>query len=206
MAQWGPSDVASNSVIWAPAGLNKAPTRAEANTLYGNTTANAYFNGVTIGQYGVSTSEAAASPVAHAGWQLRTVGSGGRAGRITHETLVAMGSITGDNDANTYPNFLIVIQNQPSNIEVADDAAASFSVLAVTAPPGQTITYQWQIDASANGTWTNVTNGGIYSGATSTTLGLASANSGLTGTPYRVVVAGANAVSVTSSPAVLTVV
>lgn len=31
--------------------------------------------------------------VAHAGWVIRTVGTGGRAGRITHETLVAMGSM-----------------------------------------------------------------------------------------------------------------
>ena len=34
--------------------------------------------------------------VAHAGWVVRTVGSGGRAGRVTYETLVAMGSIATD--------------------------------------------------------------------------------------------------------------
>ncbi|NBX50970.1 hypothetical protein EBT25_13825 [bacterium] len=33
---------------------------------------------------------------AHAGWVRRVVGTGGRAGRIQEETLVAMGSITGD--------------------------------------------------------------------------------------------------------------
>ena len=33
---------------------------------------------------------------AHAGWVIRTEGSGGRAGRVTYETLVAMGSMTGD--------------------------------------------------------------------------------------------------------------
>lgn len=32
----------------------------------------------------------------HAGWVRRTVGTGGRAGRIQYETLVAMGSVTGD--------------------------------------------------------------------------------------------------------------
>jgi len=32
----------------------------------------------------------------HAGWVRRTVGTGGRAGRIQYETLVAMGSISGD--------------------------------------------------------------------------------------------------------------
>jgi hypothetical protein len=35
---------------------------------------------------------------AHAGWVLRTVGTGGRAGRVQYETLVAMGSISGDSD------------------------------------------------------------------------------------------------------------
>lgn len=34
--------------------------------------------------------------VAHAGWVRRTVGTGGRAGRIQYETLVASGSISGD--------------------------------------------------------------------------------------------------------------
>jgi hypothetical protein len=34
--------------------------------------------------------------VTHAGWVVRTVGTGGRAGRVTYETLVAMGSLTGD--------------------------------------------------------------------------------------------------------------
>jgi len=41
----------------------------------------------------------------HAGWVRRIVGTGGRAGRITHETLVAMGSIAGDaNDDNVLPD------------------------------------------------------------------------------------------------------
>lgn len=34
--------------------------------------------------------------VSHAGWVVRKVGSGGRAGRVQYETLVAMGSITSD--------------------------------------------------------------------------------------------------------------
>jgi len=41
----------------------------------------------------------------HAGWVRRIVGTGGRAGRITHETLVAMGSIAGDaDDDNVMPD------------------------------------------------------------------------------------------------------
>lgn len=37
-----------------------------------------------------------AQGVQHAGWVRRTVGTGGRAGRVQYETLVAMGTIAGD--------------------------------------------------------------------------------------------------------------
>ena len=37
----------------------------------------------------------------HAGWVLRTEGTGGRAGRVHIETLVAMGSMTGDGQDDT---------------------------------------------------------------------------------------------------------
>ncbi len=38
---------------------------------------------------------------AHPGWVLRTVGQGGRAGRVTYETLVAMSSVTDDGSDDT---------------------------------------------------------------------------------------------------------
>jgi hypothetical protein len=38
---------------------------------------------------------------AHAGWVLRTVGTGGRAGRVQTETLVAMGSMSSDASDDT---------------------------------------------------------------------------------------------------------
>ena len=39
--------------------------------------------------------------ITHAGWVKRTVGTGGRAGRVQYETLVAMGSISGDASDDT---------------------------------------------------------------------------------------------------------
>ncbi len=56
--------------------------------------------------YGVDTTEqAVASPrPTHVGWVLRTEGSGGRAGRVQQETLVAMGSMTGDAEDVKYPD------------------------------------------------------------------------------------------------------
>ena len=38
------------------------------------------------------------SEIAHVGWVKRTVGTGGRAGRVHYETLVAASSISGDHE------------------------------------------------------------------------------------------------------------
>lgn len=50
--------------------------------------------------YGADTTEVGITgegkSVAHAGWVKRTPGTGGRNGRVQYETLVAMGSISGD--------------------------------------------------------------------------------------------------------------
>lgn len=58
MSQWKNDDSAANSVLWAATQFKKAPTRAQANLLFGNTTANAYTDtGETIGMYGADTAE-----------------------------------------------------------------------------------------------------------------------------------------------------
>ena len=52
-----------------------------------------------------SLGEGAVGGAAHAGWNIRTVGTGGRAGRVQYETLVAGGSITGDQaDDRQFPD------------------------------------------------------------------------------------------------------
>lgn len=65
-------------------------------------------NGTANTVYGVSTSEMSANSgvgeshaVTHAGWVKRTAGTGGRAGRVSYETLVAGSSITGDSVDDT---------------------------------------------------------------------------------------------------------
>jgi hypothetical protein len=105
MAQWGTTDADSNSVIWAPVYVKEAPTAANRDILYNQANADYYIAGVTIGTYGVDESEIAldGGKVAHTGWVLRTVGSGGRAGRVQTEVLVAGGMTA---DANTdFPEY-----------------------------------------------------------------------------------------------------
>ena len=63
--------------------------------MFGNTTQNAFRQGQAVGVFGIDAVEMGVTKTgaAHAGWVLRTVGSGGRAGRVQTEVLVAMGSL-----------------------------------------------------------------------------------------------------------------
>lgn len=147
MSQWGNNDEASNSVIWAPTSLKVAPTRAEANLLYGNTTADAYITGTTVGMYAVDDNEiaAGAGKVAHTGWVLRTVGSGGRAGRVMTEVLVAGGIVSDGSDDTVLPDYSLRIRTQPSSNTANTTAGenATFRVVGASTPAGATLSYSW---------------------------------------------------------------
>lgn len=60
----------------------------------------------------------------------------------------------------------IVITTQPNSTSVCNGVTTSLTTAATGNP---SITYQWQIESSPS-IWSNVTNGGGYSGATTTTL------------------------------------
>lgn len=71
-----------------PGGANIALTKAAGD----NTTAGgATITGETATAKAVLTEVGYTKGAAHTGWVLRTVGTGGRAGRVQYETLVAMG-------------------------------------------------------------------------------------------------------------------
>jgi hypothetical protein len=59
MSQWGKSDAASNSVIWAPTSVKLTPNTTNRNNLYGNTTPDAFITDETVGMFAVDTAEAA---------------------------------------------------------------------------------------------------------------------------------------------------
>lgn len=98
----------------------------------------------------------------------------------------------------TFPPML---STQPASLSVAHPNTAIFNVSATTEIP--ITSYQWQ--SSPDGvTWTNLTNVGVYSGVTTTSLGVSPTNVGLSGTQYRCIVTSP-AGMVTSSAATLTV-
>ena len=90
MASHGKADAATSAPLWAAAQLAKEPTSANRTSLFENTTADTFITGATHGLFNYNDSETQSGKVAHAGWVLKTTGSGGRAGRVQYETLVAL--------------------------------------------------------------------------------------------------------------------
>lgn len=113
MALWGNLDASNNAPKFAGTG-GLGLTANTQGSLFGNTTfattsSNVGRAGMAIGVFGIdaseraNTSSAANTAGSHAGWVLRKEGTGGRAGRVHVETLVAMGSMYGDaSDDTTY--------------------------------------------------------------------------------------------------------
>ena len=57
MAQWGNTDDAANSVLWATAAVNKTPNTVNQTALFGNTTVGAFVAGEAVGQFGLGVAE-----------------------------------------------------------------------------------------------------------------------------------------------------
>ena len=118
-----------------------------------------------VGQFGASTAEIRAlnqqggAHPQHAGWVLRHEGRGLKAGRVWYETLVAMGSMTGDGNDDTYlPDYAIVVSTQPTSNTYNVPTNVNFTVAATSVPPGATLQYFWQYNPAPGGGWANVAN------------------------------------------------
>ena len=204
MAQWGNTDDAANSVLWAVGQYKSTVNTTTQTAFFGNTTANAYIDGITVGQYGVDTDEqiaaraSGAARPAHAGWVVKTEGQGGRAGRVSYEVLVAGGSLTGDFEDSTFPDTFISITTQASNASAnaTDNEQATFTVVA-TSEPTKTLGYVW--------TYANGISIGAETSNTTTASLVIDANTATDQDSYKVEIYATGAVNVVSSNVTLTV-
>ena len=89
MASWGKADAASSAPLWACHLVNLAPTASNRTNLFEDAVADNFISGVTIGLFNYADGEVPAG-AAHAGWNLKVTGSGGRSGRVVYTTLVAL--------------------------------------------------------------------------------------------------------------------
>ncbi|MUV04437.1 hypothetical protein GN157_12025, partial [Flavobacterium rakeshii] len=76
---------------------------------------------------------------------------------------------------------LPVVTTNPSESNVCVNSNTSFSI---TATDGDS--YQWQVDSGSG--FTNITNGGVYSNATTTTLNITGVTASMAGNSYRCIV------------------
>lgn len=211
MPLWGSVDNAANSDIAALIQVSSnTQDTVNRTTLYNNTTANVFQKSaqgnVVVGQFGVSSNEiqalneAGSGHAQHAGWVLRHEGKGLKAGRVWYETLVAMGSMTGDGSDDAYlPDYKIVIGTQPSNNSSGTPGNLTFSVVGTSVPTGAPLTYQWQVN---NNGWANISyTAGRYFNPTTNTL--TANNITANGNVFRVMVMTAGAATVYSSNATI---
>ena len=93
-----------------------------------------------------------------------------------------------------YVSLTPEITDQPDAQTVNYGAPATFSIVATNA-----ISYQWQ--ELVSGVWTNITNGGIYSGATTNTLTISAVTGNMNTYQYKCIVQPCD---ITSDPATIT--
>jgi hypothetical protein len=95
----------------------------------------------------------------------------------------------------------ITISAQPVSQTVCEATNISFT----SGAAGSGLSYQWQISTNGGGSWTNLSNGGVYSGATSTTLTITGVLGTQNGNQFRMVASNTSCSPGTSNAATLTV-
>ena len=95
----------------------------------------------------------------------------------------------------------INITSNPANQTICEGTNTSFTVAA----GGSGISYQWQVSTDGGTTYTNITNGGVYGGATTATLTVTAATPSLNNNRYRAVVTNGTCTPGISAGAILTV-
>jgi hypothetical protein len=211
MSLYGKSDAASNVSVVVVSNVQKTPNTANRTALFGNTTADAFVTGATVGIFGADKAEVQASragantKVVAPGWVLRTEGSGGRAGRVQNETLAVVRLTSDASDDSVLVDYKLRIDTQPSAAtgDASNNDIVTFSVVGNSTPTGATLTYVWQ---KYNGSaFANLSNAGAYSNTTTATLSVL-ANTASNAEIYRVRVAATGANAIFSSNAVITIV
>jgi hypothetical protein len=190
MAQWGNTDDAANSVLWATTAVNKTPNTVNQAALFGNTTVGAFTAGEAVGQFGLDATEIRVSGNAAVQQYIITnAGSGyaanaavsvanttGGANTLAANSTVATGRVTA-----VTANATISGYTSAPAVTIAAPAAQSFNAnsavtnatdaIAITTAnsfflAGDKVTYTV---ATGNTALTNLTSGGTYYIKTSNT-------------------------------------
>ena len=141
-------------------------------------------------------------------WAYRTYTDAAGYTRHKSECIASLkdgSAVSGDyTDDAVAADYSITIDSQPADASVTAPAAAQFVVAATTVAAGGTLSFQWALSTDSGTTFANISNGGVYSGATASTLDI-SDSTGLDANQYRVTVSVVGGADVVSDAATLTV-
>ncbi|MCC9017582.1 LamG-like jellyroll fold domain-containing protein [Flavobacterium lipolyticum] len=123
---------------------------------------------------------------------------------LTNRTYNLVTSLTTCTNSGSWTvnatNLTTAITTQPSAATTCVGNNAAFSV----AGTGTSLTYKWQVSTNSGSTFSDLSNGGVYSNVTSATMNITSAIATMNNYQYRCIVGGA-CPSVTSNAVTLTV-
>lgn len=200
MPQWGKTDAASNSVLWAPALFNTVANSANRDALFGNTTSGAFVNNEIIGQYGVDTTEMGVGT----GTVFRVVITSPGSGYFSNGTVTFAGgggsSAAANAEANSTGRVAVV------NVTNGGSSYESSPTVTISAPAAQSFNANTAVNANG---FIAITSNKFQVGDRATYL-VAAGNTALTGlannTAYFVQAANSTGVylSATSGGAAIT--
>ena len=141
MAQWGNTDDAANSVLWATAAVNLTPNTTNQTALFGNTTIGAFVAGEAVGQFGLDVNEIslAVANVAVAQYVITSGGSGyGANAAVTVANTTGGANTLAANSTQTLGRITAVtanatIRGYTSRPAVTIAAPASINIVSNTA-------------------------------------------------------------------------
>jgi hypothetical protein len=133
MAQWGNTDDAANSVLWATAHVNLPANTTNQTALFGNTTASGFLNnGVamqkTVGQFGLDATEIAVSNASVVAYETTFAGSGYSANAVV--TVGGNATANGLNTGGRISVLAVLAGNSyttPPAVTVAAPTAQAFN-------------------------------------------------------------------------------
>ncbi len=129
-------------------------------------------------------------------------------GQVTGTNQVDGYTAPADGDGNTVDDYLEAGASASIVIHPANTTTFSGNSTSITVSTSTADTYQWQISTNGGGIFTDVTDGGIYSGSNTATLMISTVSLEMSGYQYRVVTSNSAYIcdpSVTSNAAILTV-
>jgi hypothetical protein len=199
MAQWGNTDDAANSVLWATALVNLTPNTTNQTALFGNTTVGAFIANEAVGQFGLDSTEISVSGNA----------------AVQQYIITNAGSGYAANAAVTVANTAGGANTQLANSTVATGrvtaVTANVTVGGYTSAPSVTIAAPGAQSFNANSAVTNATDAIAISTANSfflvgdkVTYTVAAGNTALTnlvtGTDYFIKTSNTTAVTLAAVP------